>query len=108
MEQRTNQFIEGLLALESMDEILDQVNSEVESYKQSLIARGYRFNEEEYTDELVGGQRIMSSDASDITYLDEIAYIKRGLATGWVSRLDDQQRFDEIRDRIEDIILPFE
>ena len=108
MEQRTNQFIIDLSDLESMDEILDQVNNEVESYKQSLLARGYRFNEEEYTDELAGGQRIMASDASDIAYLDEIAYIKRGLATGWVSRLDDQQRFDVIRNRIEDIILPFE
>lgn len=108
MEQRTKQFIEGLAGLESRDEISDIVNEEVDSYKQSLQQRGYRFNQERHPDDLAEGQRLMSRDREDILYYEEIVHIKEGLSTGWVSKLYDLTRFDEIRDQIEDILFDLE
>jgi hypothetical protein len=108
MEQRTRQFIEGLTGLESRDEIVNVVNAEVDSYKQSFQQRGYRFNPERLPDEIAEGQRLMSRDRADIAYYEEIVHIKEGLSTGWVSKLYDLARFDEIRDQIEDILIEFE
>ncbi len=108
MERRTRQFIDGLSELESRDELVNQVIDEVDSHKQALQAQGYRFNTEEHTDELEGGQRIMAADTGDIAYLDEIAHIKKGITSEWVSRLDDLQRFDEIRHQVDDILFEFE
>ncbi len=50
----------------------------------------------------------MSRDRADIAYYEEIVHIKEGLSTGWVSKLYDLARFDEIRDQIEDILIEFE
>jgi len=108
MEHRTREFIESLSELESRDEIADIVNAEVDSYKQSLQQRGYRFNEEQLPDQIAGGQRLMSRDRADIDYYEEIVHIKEGISTGWVSKLNDQDRFDEIRDQVDDILLDFE
>jgi hypothetical protein len=108
MEYRTIQFIESLSELESRDKIVEKVIDEVYTYKQSLQDRGYRFTTGEHTDYLVGGQRIRSRDLEDITYLDEIAHIKRGITSEWVSRLDDLERFDEIKHQVDDILFKFD
>jgi hypothetical protein len=50
----------------------------------------------------------MSEDYEDYLYLDEIAHLKRGITSGWVSRLDDQPRFEEIRNQLDDILFHFE
>lgn len=109
MERLTQEFIENLGSLESIEDVESSIINEVDQCKTSLQEKGYSFNTEEYTDELEGGQVILTKDASEIRYIDELVHIKRGVVSDeWVARTNDLDCFDEIKDRVEVLLFKFD
>ncbi|HAF29855.1 MAG TPA: hypothetical protein DCG75_12500 [Bacteroidales bacterium] len=105
MEKRTEEFIEILKNLSGENEISERVISDIDLMKKTLQSRGYEFYTVEHTDDLVGGQGIYNKDVDLVEHYKEVAYIKRGVLTGeWVSMFREEQRYDEIRDAIRDIL----
>lgn len=104
MEQRTSALIERLKSLESKEQLETEVIEEVAQCKSSLQAKGYRFYEEDRTDEIAGGQGILGKDVSETRYMEEIGHIKRGLTEdSWVQSIDEPVRFNDIRDAVMDV-----
>lgn len=108
MEQQTKEFIENLRSLKSEEEVESTVLDEVAKCKSSLKDKGYKFYEVEHTDELAGGQGILNKDVNENQYMEELAHIKRGITDEWVHHVDDQVRFDEIRDAVMDVLFKLE
>lgn len=105
MENRTGNFIDVLKGLSDNDEIIERAINEVGLLKDTLQKRGYKFYTVEHTDDLVGGQGILNRDRDLVEYYKEVAYIKKGtISEKWVSMLDEQERYNEIRDVMRDIL----
>lgn len=105
MERRTEEFIEILRNLSGKDEVSERVTSDVDLMKEALQSRGYEFYTVGHTDDLVGGQGIYNKDVDLVEHYKDVAYIKRGVLSGeWVSMFEEEQRYDEIRDSIRDIL----
>ena len=104
MVRRTLSFIEELKNLSGINEIIERVTVESELLKATLHELGYKVNTANH-DYLAEGQGILNKDVGFIEYYREFTHIKRGIITGeWVSVIDEQKRFDEIRNVIQDIL----
>jgi hypothetical protein len=105
MKRRTSELIEKLSAMESMEEINIEVEGTYDELKESLINRGYEFDEP--SGEFKGGQRILSGDFSDYENYKELNFIKNGLEDRWIAIMDDYENYKEIEDQINDITIKF-
>jgi len=105
MVPRTQELIESLSEMDSRDEIDLEVNRLFEELKESLMQRGYEF--EEYTGNFIGGQRIFGRDSSDYEFYNELLFIKDGLEDKWIARMDDYDNYKEIENSINDITIRF-
>lgn len=108
MEQRTREFLNRIKSFKSKEEVESASINEVDQCKMSLQGKGYTFNTVEHTDELAGGQSILNRDLEETRYMEEIAHIKRGIISEWIAITGDQDRFNEIRDQVNDILFNLE
>ena len=107
MQTQTIELISKLKSAKSKVEILNIVSVTHLELKNRLQDINIRFHPEESCDSqgVVAGERFSNDNRYLYDVYKEINYIRIGLNGNWSSILDDEKRFDEIKNVIEETLL---
>jgi len=110
MNKNTMLLIEKMAKSQSLEELMQLLQKEHQSIKSKLINKRIKFYDvkSQFSEDIIGGQKFLGAlDVEDAFYYEEINYIKNGLISGWVTRLEDVERYQEIQSRVERILDKF-
>lgn len=111
MEKLTSCLINKLSELKDKKDIIDLVDNTHKGLKNKLFIKGTKFFEDisAFSQDIIGGQTFYGLDeVTDVHSYEEINYIRVGLKTGWVTMIDDNERFDSIKNEVKNIITKFD
>lgn len=107
MEKSTNELITNLEVCTSMVELMEMIQKEHKKIKSSLTQKNVKFYKigNLYSEDIIGNQEFVGvTNIYEAHYYDELNYIKAGLTSGWVTRLEEINRFQEIKNSVCKII----
>lgn len=90
-----------------MVELTEKFQSEHQKQKKTLMDKGVTFYDigSQFSEDIVGGQRFRGAEYVEEAHsYEELNYIKTGLTTGWVTRLEDIERYQEIENIVSSIV----
>jgi len=100
MENGTMELIENITKCKSKDEFMQMLETEHQRIKNKLMQKGIMFFDigSPFSEDMVGDQKFVGAEnVGEALYYEELNFIKNGVTTGWVTRLEDVEKFQEIQ-----------
>jgi hypothetical protein len=110
MQYQTQELIDNLKKCTSKNEVITMVEKEQQRLKALLKQQNIEFYPEDHTfpQDIADGQSTFGEDnVRNSKSYEEVNYIRMGLLYGWMTDASEQERFNPLRDSVEEIIDNF-
>lgn len=110
MENKTRQIMDSIKRLNDKHQAIAYIEKEHSILKKKLSSMNVKFYEErsQFPQDLLPNQSFNENEIVQvIKSYREINYILNGLTKEWITNVDEMQRFQEIQEEVENIILQY-